>query len=245
MKRHAFFCAAVTTVIFGAGSIALAGTTTVGFDGGDPSGFSGNAFFESAGGNPGGRAHHLNDSFWQELRTGSPGEPTNAAFVGDYGQYTSVTLGFDLKVDSIANFFGNQIIMEIGINLIDHDTVGPDGPAGVFYNLGLISQSRQPNWTHMEVTISDPSSTTLPAGWTGFGAYDSFFNPILPAGSTFASVLADVDEFQVTTLVPGFFYTNNFWDISIDNVSITAVPEPGAAALLGIAALAVLRRRGS
>lgn len=223
---------------------ALAGVTTfVGFDNGDPTGFGGNAFFEATGGNPGGNAHHVNDFFGQVLRTGGEGEETNAAFVGDYTASPSVTIGFDLRVDSLTDFIGNQIVREIGVSLIDRDTQGPNGAAGVFFNLGLIGANFQSDWTRMQFTIDDTSAMALPAGWVGFGDENENFEPVLPAGATFASILAGVDEFQITTFVPGFFYTNSFWDMRIDNVRITRIPSPGAAALLGLAALTGSRRR--
>ncbi len=226
-----------------AASTASADPTIVGFDGGDPSGFEGNAFFEANGGNPDGNAHHVNDSFGQELRTGGPGNPVNSAFLGNYGQYASIDLALDVHVEFINDFIGNPIIREIGVMLIDHDTVGPDGPAGVFYNMGLISANHNPDWTTLAFTIDDTASATIPAGWVGFGDTNASFEPVLPAGASFASVLADVDEFRITTFVPGFFYTNSFWDMRIDNVSINKVPAPGAMALLSVGALATTRRR--
>ena len=51
------------------------------------------------------------------------------------------------------------------------------------------------------------------------------FEPILPPGATFATVLASVDEFQVTTFVPGFFFGNATYDARFDNIFVT-VPEP-------------------
>jgi hypothetical protein len=222
---------------------ALAGVTVVGFDNGDPSGFGGNAFFVGGDGNPGGNAHHFNDSFGQTLRTGGPGNPLNSAFVGNYGAVDSVTIGFDLRVDSITNFIGNEIVQSIGIMLIDHDTQGPNGSAGVFFDLGLIGASLQSDWTHLEVTIDDTSSMALPTGWIGFGDENQNFEPVLPNGATFASILSSVDEFQITTFVPGFFFTNSFWDMRIDNVSISNIPTPGALALFGLSGIACLRRR--
>jgi hypothetical protein len=205
-------------------------TTVVGFDGGSDGGFTGNAFFEATGGNPGGVAHHLNDSFFNELRTGAVGEPSNDGFLGDYSSYESVTFSFDIKTNSLTDFIGNPIARPIGIALKDHDIQGPSGASGVFFELGVISVDATGEWTTLSVTIEDPMSATLPDGWIGFGDEDpnNFWAPILPAGATFATVLAGVDEFQVTGAVPGYFFGNAFFDVLIDN--ITVVVEEGGVA---------------
>jgi len=224
---------------------ALAGptSTVVGFDGGDNGGFQGNAFFLGAGGNPDGRAHHLNDSFFNELRTGGIGEPSNSAFLGDYSSYTNITFSFDIKTDSLTDFIGNQIARPIGIKLIDRDIQGGSGPSGVFFEMGLQGVNFTPDWTTFSVTITDPTQSGLPAGWIGFGDEDpDTFGPILPDGASFASVLASVDEFHITGAVPGFFFGTAFSDISIDNIRLT-VPAPGTAALLGLGGLVATRRR--
>jgi hypothetical protein len=206
----------LATIAFGAAS------TIVGFDGGDNEGFTGNAFFEASGGNPGGAARHLNDSFFNDLRTGAPGEPANTDFLGDYSSFTSVTFSFDIKTNMLDDFAGNPIARPIGIALKDRDIMGPSGPSGVFFEIGVVGVNFTPEWTTLSVTITDPTSATLPAGWIGFGDEDpTTYAPILPAGASFASVLASVDEFDVTGAVPGFFFTNAFWDVQIDNITVT------------------------
>jgi hypothetical protein len=221
-----------------------ASTTVVGFDGGSNDGFQGNAFFEATGGNPGGNARHLApDLFGSSLRTGAVGEPANPAFLGDYSGFSPVSFGFDVKVDVLRDFIGNPIFREIGIALRDRDIQGPSGPSGVFFTLDVLGEALQPNWTNLSVTIDDPTSTTLPPGWIGFGDEDPVtFEPILPAGATFASVLAGVDEFEITTFVPGFFYTSAQFDVRIDNVAVT-IPEPASLAILALGLLTVIRRR--
>jgi hypothetical protein len=207
---------ALTTIAYGA-SITL-----VGFDGGSDGGFSGNAFIEATGGNPGGVAHHFNDSFFNDLRTGASGEPANEDFLGDYSSYASVTFSFDIKTNFLNDFMGNPIARSIGIALKDRDIMGPSGASGVFFEVGLVGVNFTGEWTTLSVTIDDPMSATLPAGWIGFGDEDpNTYAPILPAGASFASVLASVDEFDVTGAVPGFFFTNAFWDVQIDNITVT------------------------
>jgi hypothetical protein len=97
----------------------------------------------------------------------------------------------------------------------------------------------------MSVTIDDPASATLPPGWIGFGDEDPMtFEPILPPGATFATVLAGVDQFTITGAVPGFFFTDADYDMRIDNVAVT-VPEPGMGVLLitALIGLTVIRGR--
>ena len=201
----------------------------MGFDSGTDGGFTGNAYFEEAGGNPGGVAHHLNDSFFNDLRTGAVGEPANEGFLGDYSSYVSVTFSFDIKTNSLDDFMGNPIARSIGIALKDRDIMGPSGASGVFFEVGIVGVNFTGEWTTLSVTIDDVTSETLPDGWIGFGDEDpSTYAPILPAGATFASVLAGVDEFDVTGAVPGYFFTNAYWDVLIDNVTVE-VEEGGVA----------------
>ena len=126
--------------------------------------------------------------------------------------------------------------------------MGPSGPAGLFFPLGEISAENNPDFTTLSVTVTDPTQTTLPPGVIGRGDEDpDTFEPILPAGATFASVLASVDEFQVTTFVPGLFFGDTFYDVRFDNIFVT-VPEPAcgwAVALMGALVFRRQRVRGS
>lgn len=203
--------------------------TIVGFEGGSNEGFTGNAFFEATGGNPGGVARHFNDSFFNDLRTGAVGEPANEGFLGDYSSYASVTFSFDIKTNFLNDFIGNPIARPIGIALKDRDITGPSGPSGVFFEIGIVGVNFTGEWTTLSVTIDDPMAADLPAGWIGFGDEDpGTFGPILPAGASFASVLASVDEFDITGAVPGYFFTNAYWDVLIDNITVTVDDGPVA-----------------
>ena len=194
-----------------------------GFDGGSDGGFIGNFVFEEFGGNPDGNAH-INAGgpfFFPSLRTGGIGEPMNPIFLGDFSGFAQVTFGFDIRVDSITNFNGVEIGRPFGIMLIDRDSQGPSGSAGVFFETQFLAASIQDDWTTYTAIIDDPTSATLPPGWIGFGDEDPMtFEPVLPAGATFATVLASVDEFRLTGAVPGFFFNNAFFDVRIDNISV-------------------------
>lgn len=214
-----------------ASSVAYAvAPTNAGFDGGADDGFTGNAFFEATGGNPGGNAHHDALIFFNDLRTGGDGEPANPNFLGNYSAFSTLTIKVDVKTNSLMDFLGDQIARPVGVRLVNRDIVGPDGPAGVFFELGTLGVNFTPDWTTLSVVIANTSSTTLPAGWIGFGDTNASFEPVLPPGATFASILAGVDEFAITGAVPGFFFTDAFFDVQIDNIAI--VPEPGVATLL-------------
>jgi len=238
-------------IVFGvcalASSITYAAIPTVaGFEGGADDGFTGNAFFEATGGNPGGAARHTGDLFFNELRTGAEFEPANPDFLGDYSHFGSVTISVDVKTNMLDDFFGDPISRPVGVKLIDRDIMGPDGPSGVWFELGTLGVNFTPNWTTLSVFIADTTSTALPPGWVGFGDEDPItFEPRLPPGATFASVLAGVDEFDITGNAPGFFFTDAFWDVQVDNISI--VPEPGVATLLiaGLGSICLKRRRAA
>ena len=131
--------------------------------------------------------------------------------------------------------------------LLDHDIQGNSGSAGVFYEMTVLGSAIQSDWTTYSVTF-DPTSATLPDGWIGRGDEDpNTFEPLLPNGATFADVLAGVDEFQLTGAVPGFFFGDAFFDIRIDNITVTtsmsSVPEPNAASIVMLTGLLGMCRR--
>ncbi|MFK7960939.1 MAG: hypothetical protein AB8G96_10485 [Phycisphaerales bacterium] len=229
MCTRLHFIAATAASAIGAVAVAGPTPTVIGFDGGSADGFSGNAFFEAAGGNPDGRANHLApDLFFNDLRTGGVGEPANDDLLGDYSALTDITFSFDIRVDTLRNFNG-PISREIGIMLIDRDIQGGSGPSGVFFNLGIINETLQDDYVTLTVTIDDPTQTALPSGWIGFGDEDpQTFAPILPAGASFATVLAGVDEFRITGAIPGFFFGPANMDLSIDNITLEATMPPAA-----------------
>ena len=172
MQYRAMLAVAVAVVTGCAWSAVAqaASATVVGFDGGTDGGFTGNALFDPVGGNPQGTAHFALQTFGIELRTGAPGQTTNPDFLGDYSGFASVTFSVDVKVSSLT-FNGNQISRELGIEFLDYDVQGPDGPAGVYFLLDYISLADYADWRTLSVTF-DPSQTDVPAGWIGFGDYD-------------------------------------------------------------------------
>ena len=216
------------TMVFGlaaTANLALADSSyVVTFDDGNPEGFSGTATVDLENGNPYGNAHCTGSTMWLQLRTSNTGS-YNPEFLGDYSQYSSVTLSFDIKINSIDSCNGCNfpLTRNFLIGLIDTDHPGNSGPAAVYYSVGELSQTNTGTWTTKQVTITNTSSTTLPPGWIGAGEQllVSPYTISLPPGQTFASVLADVDRFEITTLEPGYFYGDNYWDVRIDNIRIS------------------------
>jgi hypothetical protein len=139
---------------------------------------------------------------------------TNQAFVGDYSKARSVTLGIDVRTNSIT-FEGIDVRRHLVVELRDYQNPYGNMPyTSVWYDLGEIGANTS-GWQHMSVTIPDTTSETLPHGWGGYGDDVS-----LPPGRTFANVLAHIDEVAFTTFVPGYSYGFTNFDVEIDNIAI-------------------------
>jgi len=233
------FIALGLVVSLGCGAAALA-DATVTFDGGDaagwtgPQGIGGGTYVDTADGNPAPSLHTVFEDFGIAFCN-----DTNPEFIGDYTQSPSVSFDVQVKTNSIW-FFSLEVPRNLILELRDRDNAGDYPWVSVWYNLGTI-ESANPGWSTFSVTISDTSATELPEGWGGYGAEDEYAGPILPAGRTFANVLAGIDEIALTTLEPGYFYGFANFDVQIDNIHISRVPEPATLALFALVGL--LRRR--
>lgn len=167
----------------------------------------------------------------------------NPAFLGAFQPHRSVTIALDIQALSIT-YLGDEVSRDLVVELRDYDNKPADLPyTSVWFNLGTVSADA--GLQHLSVTIADTSATALPAGWGGYGAETALGEPVLPANRTFGDVLAGVDEFVFTTYVPGYFYGFTNYDVVVDNISISAVPEPSMLALnvAGLVLLAGLARR--
>jgi hypothetical protein len=236
---NAAFAALAVSATISASAMAGVQSTVINFDNGWE-GFAGygNSFIENSGGNPGNHAHTIHNNFGIEWWTQS-----NSAFVGDFSQYSSVTISIDVKVESII-FFGSQVTRNLILDMRSF-SLGQNGYpySSVWYNLGEMAAG--PNWLTYSVTF-DPNSQVMPAGWGGTGAEDpGTFEPILPKNLTFADVMQNVQELAFTTYEPGWFYGFTDFDIRVDNIRIDVVPIPAPAglALLAIGGLRPMRRR--
>jgi hypothetical protein len=187
-----------------------------------PSGPGGTTFIDTTGGNPGRNLRTIFSDFGITFHNS-----TNPAFVGDYGATPTVTLAIDVKVESI-DFFGSPVPRPWLVDLRDYDDPWPGYPyKSVWYKFADISAAANSVWTTYTVAIADTASTTMPPGWGGTGYEDpETFEPTLPPGTTFADVLAGVDEIALTTFEPGWFFGETAFDVRIDNVSIFTAPPP-------------------
>jgi len=221
---------------------AAANTTVVTFDNGAEGwvgfqGPGGSTVINPVGGNGGANMHTIFNNFGIEFSNS-----TNTDFIQDLTQYSSVTFSVDLKVNQM-DFFGLQVTRPWVLELRDYDQPGPDNPiySSVFFEFDWVGLN--PTWTTYSVTINNPQSATLPTGWGGSGDINANFEPILPVGVTFASILAGYDEIALTTLEPGWSFGFADFDWQIDNITLTTVPAPGALALLGVCGVLSGRRR--
>jgi hypothetical protein len=160
----------------------------------------------------------------------------------------ALEIGLDVKTLAVT-FFGAPVTRDLIVELRDYDNAPEGMPwVSVWAKVGTLDASVA-GWSTMSVTISDTTATVLPAGWGGYGAEDPVtYEPTLPAGRTFASVLAGVDAIAFTTYVPGYFYGETAFDVIVDNLfvrAVSAVPEMPTVALLaaGLLALRLRRRR--
>ncbi len=179
----------------------------------------------ATGGNPGKRLFWNDpvDTFGIEARTA-----THAAFIGDYSAKGDVRLSIDFQVNYI-QFFGSPVGRNLVVILFDDDNYGGAAPAYVWKSVGFLPGNGLA-WTRFSADVLDATSDSLGAGWHGGGDEDpNTFEPVLPAGRTWANVLQGVDRVQFTTFEPGYFYGFTNFKLSIDNVAIESL----APALIG------------
>jgi hypothetical protein len=192
------------------------------------------------GGNPGANLDvELIDVFGADTRNS-----TNSEFLGDYTQLGGpLQVSVDIKINSIT-FFGTEVPRELVVELVDYNPPGSTYPyVSVYKPLGTLS-SELPGWRRYQALIDNPNSTTLPAGWGGTGDEDPVtFEPRLPVGRTFQSVLQSVDEIRFTTFVPGFFFGFTNFVMQVDNPTVAAIPEPSTLGLTGALAVGTMLRR--
>lgn len=182
----------------------------------------------------------LKDFFGVTLRNES-----NPDVIGDLTRHGGpLEFSVDVRNLGIFNFNGDPLPGEwypLVLELVDYD--GDGGiPVSVYTIVDTMPEVGD-GWTRLTVQIPE-AGDALPDGWGGTGAEDpDTFEPMLPGDRTYASVLQNVDEFRLTTFVPGFFYGFNFWEVGYDNVSLAVVPAPSSLALLGAAGVLAARRR--
>lgn len=241
MRAITNMAAACAVCALAGGAFADATTT---FDSGTEGwSVSGRDDISATGGNPGANMDvTLVDVFGADIRNNSNGD-----FLGDYNRFGgAVELSIDIKVNSIYQSFnpGFELPRDLVVEIRDYDNSLGYPWTSVWFNLGTLNAGVNDDWVTYSVVIDDTAATDLPAGWGGYGDEDpSTFEPILPADRDFASVLASVDEIAFTTFVPGFFFGFTNMELQVDNISLTAVPAPSSALVLGMGGLVAARRR--
>lgn len=239
--RTARFAMFACTALLAASGIASAALVT--FDSGQegwegPQGIGGSSFIDTADGNPANSYRTVFTDFGIDFSNS-----TNPDFVGDFTTSPSLNFSVDVKA-RLSEFFGipapRSFIVEFRSSSLAQGTPYPW--VSVYYELGVIQSGL--DWTNWSVNIANTNSTTLPAGWGGYGDEDpNTFEPRLPAGITFRDVLANTDTISLNTLVPGFFFGFTDFDVSLDNIALTRVPAPASAMMLGLGGTIALRRR--
>lgn len=168
---------------------------------------------------------------------------SNQSYLGDYGKLGSVTIGIDVLANSI-RYFNQEVSRQMVVELRDYGNTPQGMPyTSVWFDLGTIDYTK--GWQHLSVTIGDTTASALPAGWGGYGTSNDAAGPGLPPGRTFADVLSSVDELVFTTYVPGYMYGFTDYDVAVDNISVSAVPEPSTYAMLlgGLGMVGWMKRR--
>lgn len=203
-----------------------------------PTGMGGITFIDTSGGNP---APSLRTQFVDFGITFH--NSTNPDFVGDYTATPVVDISVDTNTVAL-NYLGLPTPRDFIVELRDYDNPPAGYPwVSVWTSLGVLDENN-PGWHTWGVTIEDTSAVALPDGWGGYGAEDPVtYEPVLPPDRTFTDVLAGVDEIALTTFVPGYFYSDSYYDVALDNISVALTPEPTAGLLLLIGGLTCLSRR--
>ncbi len=198
-----------TTVNFSAGSEGWSGPNV-------DDGFGGGTAIESTGGNTDHYMHTVFNDFGITYINS-----TNSDFLGDFTHSQRVTISVDIRVENL-DFFGGDVSRPWLVELRDFDTAQGGYPwTSVWYLFDNISEANNALWTNYSTGIFDPNAIELPAGWGGTGAEDpETFEPMLPAGVSFADVLSGVDVIVFTTLQPGFFFGFTDHTIGIDNIGV-------------------------
>jgi len=169
-------------------------------------------------------------TFWRDTRSTGEGGPVDGGESGDFIGVTDFTPEFGTPfTDGDQGYQWNDPDGAIDLVL---DTVDATGFTGVTITFDLwIEDTSYESTDLFEVQVNGSAVLT-------YGELDLEGN----SGAWLSLSVAGVDNAanDITFIGDTNSGSENFW---IDNVEITGIPTPGAAALLGVAGLAGLRRR--
>lgn len=211
-------CTALVCSLLSGAAIAGASSTVVTFskgtEGWEGPGYDiGGSFISSTPGNKYGPAYY---SVVPEVWGLTWANRSNSAFVETVRRARSLSIGLDLKVNSIL-YKGREVSRNLIVEFRDYDNTWNGEPyTSVWYKLGPIRAKG--NWRRLDVRIADTRAHDLPRGWGGNGSGMS----TLPPGRSFGDVLANADEIVFSTFVPGEFYDMTDFDLVVDNITISA-----------------------
>jgi hypothetical protein len=158
------------------------------------------------------------DWYWITLGT----EQVGNAGTGDLTRHGGpLEFAVDIRVFQLHNWFNepmNPNNFPVVIQFVDG--TGP-WEVSVFY-VGNGMPRVEQEWVRFTFEVPDPTGTALPPGWGGTGDEDPVtYEPILPPGRTYRSVMENVTEVRITTAVPGYFYIPSWWEVGFDNLAIS------------------------
>jgi hypothetical protein len=147
--------------------------------------------------------------------------------LGDLTAVGPLRLSVDIQVFQARTFGEDDLDMSqwpMVFELVDYGDPENGIPFSTVYTIQGTWPDQLAGWATFSFELPDPTSKTLPAGWGGTGDSDPVTGePVLPPGVTYRDVLSSVDEVRVTTFVPGFFYTFNFWEVGFDNIVVETI----------------------
>jgi hypothetical protein len=183
---------------------------------------------------------------------------TNNAFLGDLTRYESpIRISIDHSLSLIESPGSAWIpwIYNAAVLLVDtNDSTDPSLWVSVSYELGTIDSSVS-GWQELSVTV-DPTEAAVPDGWETGDEDPVTAEPLLPSGRTFASVMASIDQIYFNfnsysagemDLSPALFIPQPplAVHLQVDNIQLSAVPEPSTGFLLGVGVIGLVFNRGT
>lgn len=237
MRGSLFSAAVVVAASAAMGDVTFTDTFS---NGANPSGWTFNVtnpdVIEPSGGNPGAWLHNDFVVSFAPRATTTFGRDT--PFHGDFRAAGVSSISVDARTD-FASFTAEGRQFSIVLRDMNGTPNDFDDDDYAYYVGDLIPQVGQ-GWVRYEFQIPSQSDDPVPAGWSGGWSGDlENFRP----GVEWSDVISSVERVEFWWLHPAFFAIVQDWDVGIDNVSITYVPEPATLGLLAAGVFALLRRR--